>query len=82
MVIFCALASHTALHARGSMQIGRTRWLIILTSMTTDALLKAASTSPFSPLNKTPRLEPVSGYRSGAPFSRAASGSTTTGSGS
>ena len=73
MVSFCALASQIALHARGSIASGTTRWLISLTSMTTGAFLKAASTSPFSPLNETARLEPVSGYRSGAPVRSAAS---------
>ena len=61
IVSFWARSSHTALHARGSMAKGITRWFTSLASMTTAAFAKAASTSPFSIFMLTPRFDPVSG---------------------
>jgi len=61
MIIFCAVLSHTALHARGSMARGITRWFTMVTSMMTGAVLNTASTSPFSSFSVTARFDPLSG---------------------
>ena len=61
MVSFCALSSQIALHARGSMHRGSTRWFIMSSSRMTSAAARPASTPAFSILSETARLEPVSG---------------------